>query len=69
KHVRARLRDEFGFPKSEVHAQAYWSAGRAMGTRRGDEAATTYGGTEAAEDIAAQVDSPQGQPEAAPAPA
>ncbi|MCV7101552.1 ABC transporter ATP-binding protein/permease [Mycobacterium palustre] len=37
KHVRARLRDEFGFPKSEIHAQAYWSAGRAMGTRRGDE--------------------------------
>lgn len=69
KHVRARLRDEFGFPKSEVHAQAYWSAGRAMGTRRGDEAATTDGGTETPEDIAAQVDSPQGQPEAAPAPA
>jgi len=39
KHVRTRLRDEFGFPKSEVHAQAYWSAGRAMGTRRGDEPA------------------------------
>ncbi|WP_102416953.1 ABC transporter ATP-binding protein/permease [Mycobacterium sp. 4858] len=37
KHVRTRLRDEFGFPKSEVHAQAYWSAGRAMGTHRGDE--------------------------------
>ena len=37
KHVRTRLRDEFGFPKSEIHAQAYWSAGRAMGTRRGDE--------------------------------
>jgi ATP-binding cassette, subfamily B, bacterial IrtA/YbtP len=37
KHVRTRLRDEFGFPKSEVHAQAYWSAGRAMGTRRDDE--------------------------------
>jgi ATP-binding cassette, subfamily B, bacterial IrtA/YbtP len=37
KHVRARLRDEFGFPKSELHAQAYWSAGRAMGIRRGDE--------------------------------
>lgn len=34
KHVRARLRDEFGFPKSEIHAQAYWSAGRAMGTLR-----------------------------------
>ncbi|OBG24703.1 ABC transporter ATP-binding protein/permease [Mycobacterium sp. 852002-51057_SCH5723018] len=38
KHVRTRLRDDFGFPKSEIHAQAYWSAGRAMGTRRGDEA-------------------------------
>jgi ATP-binding cassette, subfamily B, bacterial IrtA/YbtP len=40
KHVRTRLRDEFGFPKSEIHAQAYWSAGRAMGTRRGDEPET-----------------------------
>jgi ATP-binding cassette, subfamily B, bacterial IrtA/YbtP len=37
KHVRTRLRDDFGFPKSEVHAQAYWSAGREMGIRRGDE--------------------------------
>ncbi|MEB3981079.1 ATP-binding cassette domain-containing protein [Mycobacterium sp. 663a-19] len=37
KHVRKRLRDDFGFPKSEIHAQAYWSAGRAMGTSRGDE--------------------------------
>jgi ATP-binding cassette, subfamily B, bacterial IrtA/YbtP len=37
KHVRKRLRDEFGFPKSGIHAQAYWNAGRAMGTRRGDE--------------------------------
>ena len=37
KHVRRRLRDEFGFSKSAIHAQAYWSAGRAMGTRRGDE--------------------------------
>ncbi len=41
KQVRTRLRDEFGFPKSEIHAQAYWSAGRAMGTRRGDEPDTT----------------------------
>lgn len=41
KHVRTRLRDEFGFPKSEIHAQAYWSAGRAMGTRRGDEPETS----------------------------
>ena len=37
KHVRKRLRDEFGFPKSEIHAQAYWNAGREMGIRRGDE--------------------------------
>jgi ATP-binding cassette subfamily B protein IrtA len=37
KQVRRRLRDEFGFRKSEIHAQAYWNAGRAMGTRRGDE--------------------------------
>lgn len=69
KHVRARLRDEFGFPKSEVHAQAYWSAGRAMGTRRGDETATTDDGTETPEPIAAQADSTQRQPEAAPVPA
>ncbi len=40
KHVRTRLRDDFGFPKSEIHAQAYWSAGRAMGIRRGDKEAT-----------------------------
>jgi ATP-binding cassette, subfamily B, bacterial IrtA/YbtP len=37
KHVRKRLRDAFGFPKSEVHAQAYWSAGREMGTTRGGD--------------------------------
>ncbi|WP_172826692.1 siderophore-interacting protein, partial [Mycobacterium sp. 1423905.2] len=37
KQVRKRLREAFGFPKSEVHAQAYWSAGREMGTRRGEE--------------------------------
>ena len=43
KHVRTRLRDDFGFPKSEIHAQAYWSAGRAMGIRRGDKEATVAG--------------------------
>lgn len=40
KHVRLRLRDEFGVPKSAVHAQAYWTAGREMGIRRGDEPET-----------------------------
>lgn len=37
KHIRTLLRDTFGFPKSEIHAQAYWTEGRAMGSRRGDE--------------------------------
>ncbi|OBJ01509.1 iron ABC transporter permease [Mycobacterium alsense] len=58
KHVRARLRDEFGFPKSEIHAQAYWSAGKAMGTRRGDEA-----------DVPAKSPRPQEEPAPAEAPA
>ncbi|BDZ39471.1 ABC transporter ATP-binding protein/permease [Microbacterium suwonense] len=34
KHLRVRLRDEFGFPRSEIHAQAYWYHGRAFGTNR-----------------------------------
>lgn len=34
KHLRARLREEFGFPRSEVHAQAYWYYGRAFGSNR-----------------------------------
>jgi ATP-binding cassette subfamily B protein IrtA len=41
KHVRTRLRNEFGFPKSEIHAQAYWSAGREMGNRRGERLAVS----------------------------
>jgi ATP-binding cassette, subfamily B, bacterial IrtA/YbtP len=56
KHVRTRLRDDFGFPKSEIHAQAYWSAGRAMGIRRGDE-------PNAAETVAPALE--QAQPESA----
>lgn len=69
KHVRARLRDEFGFPKSEVHAQAYWSAGKAMGTRRGDEPAAVEAVAPAVsvEDVAAQLESAQQVPERAPA--
>ena len=34
KHLRTRLRDEFGFPKSEMYVQAYWVEGRAMGKLR-----------------------------------
>lgn len=69
KQVRARLRDEFGFPKSEVHAQAYWSAGRAMGTRRGDEPAASDGvaPSVSTEDVAAQLESAPQVSDAAPA--
>ncbi len=68
KQVRARLRDEFGFPKSVVHAQAYWSAGRAMGTRRGDEpeAPDHVAPSVSAEDIAAQLESAQQLPDSTP---
>lgn len=70
KQVRARLRDEFGFPKSEVHAQAYWSAGRAMGTRRGDEPEVPGSAAPSlsAEDVAAQLESAAQIPDAAPGP-
>ncbi len=56
KNVRKRLRDTFGFPKSEVHAQAYWSAGREMGTTRGGEPETSSlpGDDIAPESVAAQ---------------
>ncbi|OMC32004.1 iron ABC transporter permease [Mycobacterium colombiense] len=71
KQVRARLRGEFGFPKSEVHAQAYWSAGRAMGTRRGDEPEAPVGATPSVstEDIAAQLESAPQVSDVAPVPA
>jgi ATP-binding cassette subfamily B protein IrtA len=36
KLLRTRLRDTFGFPKSEMHVQAYWTQGRAMGRLRGN---------------------------------
>ncbi|MDF0528472.1 ATP-binding cassette domain-containing protein [Tsukamurella sp. 8J] len=33
KALRKRLK-EFGFPKGEIHARAYWSQGKSMGTER-----------------------------------
>jgi len=63
KHVRNRLRDDFGFPKSEIHAQAYWSAGRAMGTRRGDKEATVAGDTDTAATVALSSVPVTGEPE------
>ncbi|WP_279629272.1 ABC transporter ATP-binding protein/permease [Amycolatopsis thailandensis] len=37
KQLKTRLRDTFGFPKSEVHGRAYWYYGRAMGAFRGEK--------------------------------
>lgn len=34
KHLRRRLTDEFGFPRSHLTAQAYWKAGKNMGITR-----------------------------------
>ncbi|MCG7310539.1 ABC transporter ATP-binding protein/permease [Brachybacterium sp. ACRRE] len=34
KILRTRLKEEFGFPRSEMHAQAYWYYGRAFGSNR-----------------------------------
>ncbi|SBS74535.1 Iron import ATP-binding/permease protein IrtA [uncultured Mycobacterium sp.] len=38
KHLRKRLKDSFGFPKTDVKAQAYWTQGREMGSSRDDTA-------------------------------
>jgi ATP-binding cassette subfamily B protein IrtA len=43
KHLRTRLREEFGFPKSEFHARAYWYEGRAFGKRRSAAEAAPVG--------------------------
>src|SRR5699024_8999240 len=61
KQLRTLLRDEFGFPKSEIHQQAYWVEGRAMGKRRGGETSAP-----AADPAPAQAET---APAAAPAPA
>lgn len=34
KLIRARFKEEFGFPKADVYAQAYWVHGKAMGKQR-----------------------------------
>ncbi|MDL9947150.1 ATP-binding cassette domain-containing protein [Gordonia sp. ABSL11-1] len=39
KELRKRIK-EFGFPKSEIHAQAYWVQGKAMGKERDPDAET-----------------------------
>ncbi|WP_181777524.1 ABC transporter ATP-binding protein/permease [Amycolatopsis pittospori] len=37
KHLKTRLKETFGFPKSEVYGRAYWYHGRAMGSFRGNK--------------------------------
>ncbi|KAB1645358.1 ATP-binding cassette domain-containing protein [Gulosibacter chungangensis] len=58
KHLRKRLRDDFGFPKSEIHAQAYWYYGREFGKKRPknlvDETAIETAAPDAAGTVAAQ---------------
>ncbi|MFF5452167.1 SIP domain-containing protein [Streptomyces sp. NPDC012950] len=51
KHLRTRLRDEFGFPRSEMHAQAYWYYGRAFGSNRRKAAEEPVPAGEAAEAV------------------
>ncbi|WP_281862056.1 ABC transporter ATP-binding protein/permease [Salana multivorans] len=53
KHLRTRLRDEFGFPRSEVHAQAYWYYGRAFGSNRSKAAPEPVPSTEVVPDAGA----------------
>lgn len=57
KHLRTRVK-EFGFPKSDVYAQAYWAHGRAMGKERGAEerAAADSGLPAAAAQSTASID-------------
>ncbi|MGO1972697.1 MAG: ABC transporter ATP-binding protein/permease [Propionibacteriaceae bacterium] len=35
KKLRTRLKEEFGFPKQDLHCRAYWFHGRAFGSSRG----------------------------------
>ncbi|MDF1489680.1 ABC transporter ATP-binding protein/permease [Tessaracoccus caeni] len=55
KALRARLKEEFGFPKSEVYAQAYWIHGRAMGKNRSRDEAESAPNQPVAPQAAAEV--------------
>ena len=48
KALQTRLRDEFGFPKREIHGRAYWIEGRSMGKVRGTTADASPTTTDAA---------------------
>lgn len=53
KHLRARLKDEFGFPKSVITARAYWYDGRAFGSMRGGKKKDEDAGPTSADDASA----------------
>ncbi|MGO4447067.1 ABC transporter ATP-binding protein/permease [Mycobacterium sp. 2YAF39] len=67
KVLRKRLREVFGFPKSDLHAQAYWNQGREMGSRRDsddktpDTVAATPETTEANVASVTEANAPKGQ--------
>ncbi len=62
KHLRTRLRDEFGFPKSEMHAQAYWYYGRAFGANRSKAAPEPVAVQEPVEAEASALESAPAEP-------
>ena len=64
KEVRKRAK-EFGFPKSQTHAQAYWVHGKAMGKERDPEAEAVA--QAAAEPVPEQPEEPQPAQAAEPA--
>ena len=58
KALQSRLREEFGFPKREIHARAYWIQGRSMGKDR----APTEGSTPTAPDAVEPTPPPRSAP-------
>jgi ATP-binding cassette subfamily B protein IrtA len=61
KHLRKRLKDSFGFPKTEVKAQAYWTQGREMGSSRDDDAPAPAAEVPAAAPVAQPVAAAKGK--------
>jgi ATP-binding cassette subfamily B protein IrtA len=56
KKLRARLKDDFGFPKSVITARAYWYLGRAFGSMRGGKDKDTTASTAAADTTTAATE-------------
>ncbi|MBU9767281.1 ATP-binding cassette domain-containing protein [Mycobacterium sp. TNTM28] len=67
KHLRTRLKNEFGFPKTELHPQAYWTEGRAMGTDRDESQTGDTAGNATESNGAAAASAPAAEAKPAPA--